>query len=295
MAFVRRSFPGGTVVALALVAVSCGGGSLPVQPTPPAVAPPPVAPPSSGGDEQASANSCPIGKGDPEATCAKSQARLLEEVEAAIDRLVQDRPELFDLEAEAGEGTGQYRVRDREAYLDGVIANLRAAGLCAERTIDLQRVQVKDANDYSEEWSVWTSNGFIRRGGNAYLQTCRPAAFPVDAADLIARVRTAFFSFECAAGVVAPHPTEGRMPLGCDGYVTATPKLADDADVPAWLHGSEVEWELREGSGVVRMDPDTRFQNPFNKILRPRGEVGHFYLCATVLGKEGCLFGQVIP
>jgi hypothetical protein len=50
-------------------------------------------------------------------------------VEAAIDRLVRERPELFNLQEEAGENTGQYRVLAADEYLDGVIANLRAAGL----------------------------------------------------------------------------------------------------------------------------------------------------------------------
>jgi hypothetical protein len=296
MTSVHGSLLAGAALAAALAGLACGGGPLPVAPTPPADAapPPPASPPPQRGEE-ASAQSCPIGKGVPTASCSKSQARLLEAVDAAIDRLVRERPELFDPGAEAGEGTRQYRVLDREAYLDGVIANLRAAGLCAQRGLDLQRLQVKNANDFSEDWNVWSSNGFIRRGGGAYLQTCTPAVFPVDPPDLIARVRTAFFSFECAAGVVPPHPTEGRLPLGCDGLVTATPKLANDDDVPPWIHGPEIEWDLREGEEVVRVDPDTRFSNPFNKILRPRGEPGHFYLCATVLGKEGCLFGRVIP
>jgi hypothetical protein len=43
------------------------------------------------------------------------------------------------------------------------------------------------------------------------------------------------------------------------------------------------------------VDPDWRFGNPFNKIVRPTGVVGPFVLCATVLGTEGCLNGQTIP
>jgi hypothetical protein len=280
-------------LAAALASASCGGGSPPVAPAAPEVVAPDPTPGAAG--DGASASSCPLGKGDPGADCAKRSPALLAAVEGAIDLLVRERPGLFDTREEAGEGTGQYRVLDREAYVDGVVANLRTTGLCAERTLDRERVLVKSANAFSEEWDVLTSNGFIRRGGNSYRQTCEPAVFPVEAQDLIAYVRTAFFSFECNAGVSAPPPPEGKLPLGCDGFVTATPKQRDGTDVPSRIHGTAIEWELREGQDVVRVEPDPRFSNPFNKILRTSGRVDGFVLCATVLGKEGCLNGRTIP
>jgi hypothetical protein len=290
MASVRAWLPG--LAAAVVLLSSCGGGSAPtVAPDVPVAADPGP----SGGGEGASASSCPIGKGDPAATCGKGSPQLTAAVEAAIDRLVRERPELFDKQEEAGEGTGQYRVLDGETYLDGVIANLRAAGLCAERTLDLERVLVKSTNDFSEEWDVLTASRFIRRGSYSYRQTCEPAVFPVAPADLVAFVRTAFFSFECNPGVVAPPPVEGQLPLGCDGFVTASPKLKNADNVPARIHGPEIEWELRSGADVVRVDPDPRFGNPFNKMLRTTGTVGSFTLCATVLGKTGCLYGSTIP
>jgi hypothetical protein len=292
MACARASFL--ALVAVALASASCGGGSSPVTPRSPTPAPDPVPSPDARG-EGASANTCPIGKGDPAASCAKRAPQLLAAVEAAIDKLVRERPDLFNLKEEAGENTGQYRVLARDEYVDGVIANLRAAGFCAERTLDRERVLVKSANAFSEEWDVLSSRGFIRRGRYSYRQTCEPAVFPVEPQDLIAYVRTAFFSFECVAGVVAPLPSEGKLPLGCDGFVTATPKQRNGTDVPSWIHGAEIEWELRDGQDVVRVEPDPRFSNPFNKILRTTGRVDGFVLCATVLGKEGCLNGRTIP
>lgn len=266
------------------------------MPSPPSAPSVPAADPSpSPGGENASANACPLGKGDPGATCSARSPELTDAVEAAIDRLVRDRPELFDLQEEAAPNTGQYRVRDAEAYLDGLVAALRAQGLCAERSLDRQRIVLKSTNAFSEEWDVLTSRSFVRRGTYAYRQTCEPAVFPVAPEDLVAWVRTAFFSFECSAGVAPPPPPEGKMPLGCDGFVTASPKQANGDDVPSWIHGPEIEWELREGAEVVQVDPDPRFSNPFNKILRPRGVEGSFVLCATVLGKEGCLRGRTIP
>jgi hypothetical protein len=88
-------------------------------------------------------------------------------MDTAIDLIVRNRPELFNTQEEAGANTGQYRVLDRATYVDGVIANLRAAGLCAERAIDRERVLVKSGNASSEEWDILSSSGFIRRGSYA--------------------------------------------------------------------------------------------------------------------------------
>jgi len=294
MASARVSFLVVLAAAAALAASSCGGGSSPVAPVSATPAPDPTPSPVGGG-ESATANTCPIGKGDPAAPCAKGSPQLLAAMEAAIDRLVRERPGLFNTQEEAGENTGQYRVLAVDEYLDGLIANLRAAGLCAERTLDRERIVAKSSNAFSEEWDVLTSSGFVRRGSYSYRHTCEPSVFPVEPQDLIAYVRTAFFSFECNAGIVAPHPRERELRLGCDGLVTATPKQRNGTDVPSWIHGTEIEWELRDGEDVVRVEPDPRFSNPFNKILRPTGRVGGFVLCATVLGKEGCLNGRTIP
>ncbi len=294
MACARVSFLAALAAAAALAAPSCGGGSSPVTPVSPPPAPQPTPSPAGGG-EGASANSCPIGRGDLHASCARRSPQLRAAMEAAIDRLVRERPQLFNVQEEAGENTGQYRVLVANEYLDGLIANLRAAGLCAERTLDRERIVVKSTNAFSEEWDVLSSSGFIRRGSYSYRQTCEPAVFPVEPKDVIAYVRTVFFSFECNPGVVAPPPPEGKLPLGCDGFVTATPKQSDGTKVPAWVHGTEIEWELRDGQDVVRVEPDPRFGEPFNKILRTTGRVDGFVLCATVLGKEGCLNGRTIP
>jgi hypothetical protein len=156
-------------------------------------------------------------------------------------------------------------------------------------------VQVKSTNTLSEDFDIWNSSGFIRRGGAAYRQTCTPAAFPLEARDVIAYVRVVLWRLECNAGVNPPLPNEALVPLGCDAFATATPKLRNGQDVPSWVHGTEIQWELREGQDVVSVEPDTSYGNPFNRILYTRGKVGLIYLCATVQGVEGCLYGHTIP
>jgi len=296
VASVRRVSIAGLVAAAALAVASCGGGgATPAVPGSPTVAAPDPTPAPASGGEGASASSCPIGKGNPDAACAKGSPQLLAAVESAIDRLVRDRPELFNLQEESVAGTGQYRVLEKEAYVDGILANLRAAGMCAGRSLDLELIQVKSTNATSEDFDIWSSSGFIRRGGAAYRQTCTPAAFPLEARDVISYVRVVLWGFDCNPGVTPPHPQEAQVPLGCDGFATATPKQRTGQDVPAWVHGSDIQWQLREGHDVVDVQPDSSFSNPFNRILYPKGKVGLLYLCATVQGVEGCLYGQTIP
>jgi len=168
-----------TAGVLALLGVSCGGPdpvtppSTPVNPAPPA----PTPPPSTGGG--AGASSCQLGEGDPYAPCSKTSSELWEYVEAAINDLVQQQPQLFDLDIEAGEGTRQYLVMDKEGYLEGLVQTLSDMGLCAARAhYDYEIIQVKLDNEVSEDYDIISADGYVRRGGT-YRQSCTPAAFPV--------------------------------------------------------------------------------------------------------------------
>ena len=181
--------PGATVAAASLVALltsSCGGGSSPSSSTPPATVPSqptPAPPPPTSGDGSFSHSSCPLGKGTVNAECSEGRSRLLDEMESAMNLLIQQKPQIFDLSEEVAPGTRAYRVLDREAYMEGLVANLRAAGLCSERDPDdalLETIRVKDSSDFSEEFDVLLSSGFMRRGTGAYRTTCSPSSFPVE-------------------------------------------------------------------------------------------------------------------
>ncbi len=185
-----RLVPLAASAALGVVAVltfSCGKDSpssstptttVPAQPTP---TPPPI----GGGDTFNQAN-CPLGKGDGHATCGRSHTALLNDVEGAMDALVQQKPQIFDLKDEYAPATAAYKVLDKEAYMDGLVMILRAAGLCAERDPDdpmQQTIRAKDTAEFSEDFDVILSTGHMRRGNGAYRQTCKPASFPVDRAE----------------------------------------------------------------------------------------------------------------
>jgi hypothetical protein len=182
----HRLVPAAAVAAVgivALLALSCGGGS-PSSSTPPTTVPvtPTPTPPIAIPDVYNQAN-CPLGKGDINATCKRTHTALLPELEQAMDTLIQAKPEIFDLTSEYSPGTRAYRVLDRDAYLNGLVMALRAQGLCAERDPDdalQQTVRAKDSEGFSENFDVILSSGHMRRGNGAYRETCNPSSFPVD-------------------------------------------------------------------------------------------------------------------
>jgi hypothetical protein len=292
----RLPWPARAIVLLPLAAVACGGGGTPLTTTPVTTlaAPAPDPAPTVGGTPVAAA--CPIGKGEADAACAKKAPQLKDAVEAAIDRLVREQPRLFDLQQESFPGSAQYRVLDAEAYHEGVLANLRASGHCAERALEREHVAVKRSNEFSEEYEILSGSGFVRRGNSGYVRTCTPASFPFDLEDVFAYVRLSFYHFECDPGIRTPGPgIEGTVPVGCHGLLTATPKQKNHVDVPAWLHGNEVEWTLEEGHDVVRLTdyrPPNVAVNPFNVMLHATSAPGQYRVCAKVKGFVGCLSGR---
>ncbi len=170
---------------IAFLGVSCGGGGSPSTPTPSSTPTPLVTPSPPTGGGGAGSSHCPLGKGSVGAVCAKGTARLTDAVFAAQDSLVQTKPQLFDKTQEAGKGTGQYLVLDQQAYLNGIVSNLTAAGFCAQRDPDdynYEVIQVKNENDFSESYDVLSGAGYMRRSG-IYRDTCTPASFPVDRGD----------------------------------------------------------------------------------------------------------------
>lgn len=182
------SQPRATIVAAlgiaALVVSSCGdsapSSSTPTTTLPQAsTAPPPV----GNADNSFNHASCALGKGDPNPTCERTSERMLNAYEDALTLLVEQKPQIFDLTDEAVPDTKAYKVKDKEAYMEGIVANLRAAGLCAERDPDdglQETIRAKLEADYSEDFDTLLSSGHMRRGPGAYRQTCTPASFPLN-------------------------------------------------------------------------------------------------------------------
>lgn len=280
-------------ILVGFVACSGSGGSPTTPVTTPVTTPPTTVPAAAVGAPAPSpapgaAASCRYGKGTVDTRCQRQAPRFVADVDAAIALLVQQEPQIFNLKDEAG--PGGYLVLDQEKYIEGIMRNLRAKDFCAG--FDLKELQVKNGNEFSEQYDVLISDGHARRGDGSYRSTCNPASFPLDPEDLIDSVRTAFFGFRCPDGRALPRNGEGKLPVGCFGFVTATPKTKNNEDVDHRIHGDKIDWVLKQVGEIVRMDDAT--ESKFNKNLYGLNP-GHFTLCAVVREVEGCLHGEVIP
>jgi len=233
-------------------------------------------------------SACPIGKGTLDSSCARNSGVFLKDVEAAIDLLAAQKPEIFDLKDQIS--AGSYRVLDVDAYYEGVVRNLQAAGFCAN--YDLSQIQIKNTNEFSEQYDILLSTAHVRRGPGSYRSTCAPAIFPLEASDYINSVRVAFFGISCKNGKDSPPNGVGSLPVGCEGSVTATPKTKDNVDVDPRIHGPEISWRVRDGAERIKVEDFPGVA--FNKSVMGLEE-GEFSICAIVKGVEGCLNGRVIP
>jgi hypothetical protein len=275
------------VVAMSAGVLSCGGGS-PTPTTPPSATPSiaPTAAPSVAPSSAPGASSCRYGKGVLTTFCDRQVSAFSAEVDAAITLLTQQRPDIFDLTQQAGEGG--FKVLKPDDYYAGVIRNMEAGGFCAG--YDLVELQVKNSSSFSEQYDIMLGSGHVRRGAGAYRATCSPPNFPLDPEDLIDHIRVGFFSIRCINGVTPPRNGENLLLMGCSGFVTASPKDKDGHDVDARIHGDRIDWTLTQETPVVRMDEFPGVA--FNKTLTA-GHPGHFQLCAIVKGVRGCLNGEV--
>jgi hypothetical protein len=270
---------------------ACGGKS-PAAPEPvpsprATVAPTPTPPPPIPGY---SATCSAVGYGQRGSACDGGvESAFLADVEDAIDTLLSRKPEIFDFKTPAADGG--IRVVDPEAYYQGVVDILGTKGLCAAPSFGPVTLLVKRTNEFSETFVILSPRTSVRKGPSVYATRCSPAEFPLTAEDAIDYIRVAFFGIECPAGVGFPPLPLGRLPVVCTGYLTATPKDRGGLNVPSFIHGPDIVWELRSGEGRVAPRP---VEVPFNYALAGR-DLGNFSFCATVKGVTGCLDGRVIP
>jgi hypothetical protein len=285
----RRHLAAAAAGVGALVGLSCGSDrvSPPAVPSPAVSAPAPVDPLPPTATPPAS-SSCRWGPGTLDTACAPGAERYEAEVNAAIDRLAERRPDVVDMTS--SRGPGEWRVLRPRDYLTGVVSELQARRFCAE-TDEAAMIFVRSGSEFSESWDILHPTGHVRRGNRAYVETCSPPNFPVAPRDAIAYVRVHFFGITCEDGITAPRNGENVLPIGCRGAVTATPKQRNNVDVPRHIVGSDIAWRLEQSGEVVAIHDDRA--NAFNKTavgLNP----GRYTLCATVHGIEGCQSVEVV-
>ena len=284
-----RSTSATVLTLVALLSATCGGGpaTAPGSDNTPSLVPTVPAPPTV---TPRSPSACErIGYGDPQATCGRGTPQLVGEMSAAIDRLIAKQPTLFEQGAVAE--WGDPRVIDQDQYYVALIAELDAAGICAIQKPDSMVVSVKADNELSEEYQPLTSQRYPYRGQGSYVIGCNPASFPRAPIDHIDHIFVTAYAFACdPAGDLSLTTTGSRpaFPTTCIARVTASPKTADNVDVPPDVHGPDIEWELVEGNVAY----DQWSWQKFNLNVYPLGP-GPIKICATVKGVRGCLAGQI--
>jgi hypothetical protein len=172
-----RTFATALAVCVPALLTTCGGdgptGATPPSTTPPVTAAPaPPTPPPP--DPLPGAASCSrIGEGARVYTCREESPTFHEQVQAAIDELVRDKPQLFE-NTELG-----LKARSSGQFYVGVIQKLDQKGLCA--AFDGEEVGVKSEQSFSDQYHLLTTNFIVRQGLSSYQVTCYPAAFPTPA------------------------------------------------------------------------------------------------------------------
>lgn len=142
--------------------------TLPPAPTPAPPGGPAPTPPPGGGGGGGGGGSCSLPPGNGAGTnCPFEGPSFQSELESSIDQLISQRPDIF-----SGGGSSPLVVKHSD-YMNGVVANLRARGLCAIVDSD-DEIAVKNTNAFNDQYDILLSTGHVRR---AYTATCRPAWF----------------------------------------------------------------------------------------------------------------------
>ena len=167
------------LVSSVLALVRCGGGSSSSTPSTPTVVatPTPAATPIPKPLSVIGSCSLAASNPGPSASCTKPNARLAAEINAAIDRVIAERPELFNF----NDVDGGPRILDYNAYMTAVVSAInQQPGLCGR--IDPEgEVGVKSSNSFNEQWLVASKAGWNPPVGNwvwrKYVGACAPAIF----------------------------------------------------------------------------------------------------------------------
>ena len=164
------------VVVFVCVSASCGGGGkTPSSSSSPTPAPTPTAPPVPAPTPKPISTGCgiPLPVYKPIEKCQKETSEYFPGVDAAINRVIAEKPYIFDLNNQTGEGS--YFVRREAEFVYNVVVNLESAGYCAG--LYAEELAVKKTAEYSENFDITSSRSYIRRGPSTYMSTCYPASF----------------------------------------------------------------------------------------------------------------------
>ena len=141
----------------------------------PTPTPAPAATPTPASTPPPSAQGCKLPPGNgPGTNCPRQSPSYLREVESAMDQLVRDEPQMFDLKRARGCSTC-YLVTDPDRFSRRMAELMPQRGLCGH--YDGEELGVKGTNAFNDQYDILTADMFIRRQLGSYRSTCYPAWF----------------------------------------------------------------------------------------------------------------------
>ncbi len=168
----------GVAAAFSSLLLSACGGSSPVQPPAPVPTATPTPAPTPLPKPLGAIPPCALAASNPGASadCQKPSQRLAAAVNAAIDRAITERTDLFNLD----DVNGGPRILNYEAYMTAVVAALGEAGLCGK--VDAEgEIGVKTSNAFNEQWIIASRAGWNPPTANyvqrKYVGACSPSTF----------------------------------------------------------------------------------------------------------------------
>jgi len=144
---------------------------------PPAPAPGPT---SNPGDPAAPApptgQGCGVPPGNGNGTnCPRESPSFLAEVESALDQLVREEPQIFNLSKTSKGCANCYLIVNPDRYVQRMAQLMSQRGLCGH--YDGEELAVKRTNAFNDQYDIFTSDYFVRRQLGSYRSTCYPAWF----------------------------------------------------------------------------------------------------------------------
>jgi hypothetical protein len=134
------------------------------NPTDPAATPPP------------SGSGCGVGPGNGSGeNCPREEPSFLSQVESAMDQLISQEPQIFNLNKTSKGCPNCYQVVDADRYVQRMAQLMSQRGLCG--LYDGEELAVKKTNDFNDQYDIFTADGFMRRQLGSYRSTCYPAWF----------------------------------------------------------------------------------------------------------------------
>ncbi len=115
---------------------------------------------------------CSPGPGNGKTCDLDGVSCFLPTVQANVQGVVNGYPQWFDMSA------GTPFVLEPELYMDQVVADVSATGLCAIRDPNAgDEIAVKHDNAYAESFDILSAEGNARWGEGIYTATCAPSWF----------------------------------------------------------------------------------------------------------------------